>query len=177
MVERVQEMAIRHVFADACLLHRDQLTRAPESFSPAVLDRMTRGLEFTAVELAEAIRYKRRWKHVLRAVFETVDILASPTIPVVAPPVDEGRSLFEASKDLARNTYVGAFGGLPGLSVPCGFGADGMPIGLQLEAPWQEEGRLLTAGHAFQQETEFHRRRPVLGRTQAEATQAISSPL
>ena len=160
MVERAQEMAIRHVFADACYLHRDPLAAGPENFSPAVYDRMKRGLEFSAVDIAEAIHYQRRWKHALRRVFDSVDIIASPTIPVVAPPIEEGRSLLEASQDLTRNTFVSAFGGIPSLSVPCGFGADGMPIGLLLDAPWQEEGRLFRTGFAFQQATDFHRRRP-----------------
>ncbi|MDP6439310.1 MAG: amidase family protein, partial [Candidatus Brocadiia bacterium] len=49
---------------------------------------------------------------------------------------------------------------VPGLSVPCGFTADGLPVGLQLLGrPW-DEARLLRAGHAYQQLTDWHTRRP-----------------
>ncbi|MDR2093452.1 MAG: Asp-tRNA(Asn)/Glu-tRNA(Gln) amidotransferase GatCAB subunit A, partial [Azoarcus sp.] len=52
--------------------------------------------------------------------------------------------------------------GLPGLSHPCGFDADGLPVGLQLIGDYFSEARLLTAAHRFQQITDWHLRRPVL---------------
>jgi len=50
--------------------------------------------------------------------------------------------------------------GLPGLSLPCGFDAAGLPIGLQLIGNHFSETRLLTAAHRFQQATDWHLRRP-----------------
>ena len=70
-------------------------------------------------------------------------------------------SLLEATRDATRNTYLGAFAQLPGLSVPCGLNTDGLPIGLQLEAAWWQEPLLLRAGHAYQQVTEHHLQRPI----------------
>jgi aspartyl-tRNA(Asn)/glutamyl-tRNA(Gln) amidotransferase subunit A len=52
--------------------------------------------------------------------------------------------------------------GVPGLSIPCGFTASGLPIGLQLQAPLLEELRLLRAAHMFQKATDWHTRRPPL---------------
>ena len=52
--------------------------------------------------------------------------------------------------------------GLPGLSVPCGFDAAGLPVGLQLIAPWFSEEIALRVGDAYQRETDWHRRRPSL---------------
>jgi aspartyl-tRNA(Asn)/glutamyl-tRNA(Gln) amidotransferase subunit A len=51
--------------------------------------------------------------------------------------------------------------GLPAMSVPCGF-SEGLPVGLQLIGPHLEEGRLLNIAHAYQQATDWHRRRPRL---------------
>ena len=52
--------------------------------------------------------------------------------------------------------------GVPSLALPCGSDSRGMPIGMQLVGrPWSEK-TLLCAGHAFQRETDFHRRGPVL---------------
>jgi aspartyl-tRNA(Asn)/glutamyl-tRNA(Gln) amidotransferase subunit A len=50
--------------------------------------------------------------------------------------------------------------GIAGISIPCGFSRDGLPIGLQLQAPPFEEERLLRAAHMFQQATDWHTRRP-----------------
>ena len=52
--------------------------------------------------------------------------------------------------------------GIAGMSIPCGFDAAGMPIGLQLQAPPLEEERLLRAAHMLQHETDWHRRTPDL---------------
>src|SRR6266581_978265 len=50
--------------------------------------------------------------------------------------------------------------GLPGMSIPCGFGADGMPVGLQLVGTYFSEARMLGAAHRYQQATDWHRRQP-----------------
>lgn len=94
--------------------------------------------------------------------FSEVDILLSPTSPTTAPTIVDDRSLFEATRAATRNTYAGAFGNLPGLSVPCGFAPNGLPIGMMLEAaPWQEAS-LLKAGSLFQARTDWHLHAPSL---------------
>lgn len=98
----------------------------------------------------------------MRGVFSQVDLLLSPTSPLAAPLIEDGANLLEATKAVTRNTYAGALASLPGLSVPCGFTPDGLPIGLQLEAAWWHEPLLLRAGVAFQQDTDFHRHQPPL---------------
>ena len=50
--------------------------------------------------------------------------------------------------------------GLPGMSIPCGFGAGGMPVGLQLIGDYFAEARLLQAAHQYQLATDWHLRRP-----------------
>jgi aspartyl-tRNA(Asn)/glutamyl-tRNA(Gln) amidotransferase subunit A len=59
--------------------------------------------------------------------------------------------------------------GNPALSLPCGFGEGELPIGLQLTAAPFREDLLLRAGHAFQQETDFHLKRPPLEGLMAES--------
>ena len=55
--------------------------------------------------------------------------------------------------------------GIGGISLPCGFSPEGLPIGLQLIAPAFEEGRLLTTAHAYEQSTDWHTRRPCVSPT------------
>ena len=57
-------------------------------------------------------------------------------------------------------TLPASLAGLPGMSVPAGFGQGGLPVGLQLIGNYFDEGRLLHAAHAFQQATDFHARAP-----------------
>jgi aspartyl-tRNA(Asn)/glutamyl-tRNA(Gln) amidotransferase subunit A len=57
-------------------------------------------------------------------------------------------------------TLPGSLAGLPGMSVPVGFGEGGMPVGMQLLGNYLQESRLLNAAHRFQQATDFHAIRP-----------------
>ena len=50
--------------------------------------------------------------------------------------------------------------GLPGLSIPCGFGAGNLPVGLQILGPWFDEARMLGIAHQYQQQTDWHLRMP-----------------
>jgi aspartyl-tRNA(Asn)/glutamyl-tRNA(Gln) amidotransferase subunit A len=95
----------------------------------------------------------------LRA-FGQCDLIAGPVAPTVA------WKLGEKSDDPMANyladifTLPASLAGLPGMSVPCGFGAGGMPVGLQLIGNYFSESKLLNAAHRFQQATDFHQRQP-----------------
>ncbi|CAM4007915.1 Glutamyl-tRNA(Gln) amidotransferase subunit A [Bordetella tumbae] len=144
------------VFSDVCSVFHERLTKQPETITASVVERMSNGLRVTGVQYAEAASFRLVWRRTLAALFADVDILLSPTAPWTAPVIDDGASLLEATKASTRNTYAGALASIPGLSVPCGLTAAGMPIGLQLEAAWWNEPMLLQAGVAYQQRTDFH---------------------
>ncbi|MCK6485341.1 MAG: Asp-tRNA(Asn)/Glu-tRNA(Gln) amidotransferase subunit GatA [Phycisphaerae bacterium] len=95
----------------------------------------------------------------LRA-FEACDLLACPTSPF--PPFRLGeRTEDPLSMYLADAYTFGAnLAGVPAISLPCGFTASGLPIGLQLMGPHFSEARLLRAAHAYQRETDWHTRVP-----------------
>lgn len=88
------------------------------------------------------------------------DVIAGPVAPTVA------WKLGEKSDDPVANyladifTLPASLAGLPGMSVPCGFGAGGMPVGLQLIGNYFGEAKLLNVAHRFQQATDFHLRAP-----------------
>jgi aspartyl-tRNA(Asn)/glutamyl-tRNA(Gln) amidotransferase subunit A len=94
--------------------------------------------------------------------FKKVDVMAGPVTPTTAFKIGEKSSdplqmylsdIFTISTNLA---------GLPGMSVPCGFGNGGLPIGLQLTGKAFDEATLLKAAHAYEQSTEWHKKKPVL---------------
>ncbi len=92
--------------------------------------------------------------------FTQCDLIAGPVAPTVA------WKLGEKSDDPVANyladifTLPASLAGLPGMSLPCGFGEAGMPVGLQLIGNYLEESRLLQAAHRFQQATDWHQRKP-----------------
>ncbi|MES1933839.1 aspartyl/glutamyl-tRNA amidotransferase subunit A [Salinisphaera shabanensis T35B1] len=91
--------------------------------------------------------------------FENVDLIAAPVTQ--APAFKLGEKLDDPVSMYLNDVYTlpASLAGLPGMSVPAGF-VDGLPVGLQLLAPWFEESRLLGAAHAYQQSTDWHTKRP-----------------
>jgi aspartyl-tRNA(Asn)/glutamyl-tRNA(Gln) amidotransferase subunit A len=96
------------------------------------------------------------------AAFEACDVIAGPVSPTTAWKIGEKTDdpvqmylsdIFTLAVNLA---------GLPGLSLPCGFGAGDLPVGLQLIGNHFDEARLLNAAHRYQQATDWHQRRPAL---------------
>ena len=91
--------------------------------------------------------------------FQHCDVIAGPVAPTVARAI--GASSDPVSEYLADIfTLPASLAGLPGISVPAGFGEGGLPVGLQLIGNYWQEGQLLHTAHAFQQVTDFHRARP-----------------
>jgi aspartyl-tRNA(Asn)/glutamyl-tRNA(Gln) amidotransferase subunit A len=91
---------------------------------------------------------------------QACDLIAGPVAPTVAWKLGEqGDDPLQAYlADIF--TLPASLAGLPGMSVPAGFGAQGMPVGLQLIGNYFDEGTLLHAAHALQQATDFHTRVP-----------------
>jgi len=92
--------------------------------------------------------------------FKQCDLIAGPVAPTVAWRLGEHGNdpLADYLADIF--TLPGSLAGLPGMSIPCGFGAGHMPVGLQLLGNYLAEGKLLNAAHRFQQATDFHLRKP-----------------
>ena len=92
--------------------------------------------------------------------FKQCDVIAGPVAPTVA------WNLGEKSDDPVANyladifTLPASLAGLPGLSLPVGFGAAGMPVGMQLIGNYLQEARLLNVAHRYQQATDWHTRKP-----------------
>jgi aspartyl-tRNA(Asn)/glutamyl-tRNA(Gln) amidotransferase subunit A len=99
--------------------------------------------------------------------FERFDVLVAPTSPTTAFRVGEkvNDPLAMYLSDVC--TLPVNVAGLPGISLPCGFDAQGLPVGLQLIGKAFDEATLLRAAYTYEQATEHHRRRPDLARTGA----------
>jgi aspartyl-tRNA(Asn)/glutamyl-tRNA(Gln) amidotransferase subunit A len=94
-----------------------------------------------------------------RRAFAEVDVLIGPTAPDVAFPI--GAKASDPIQMYLNDIYtIGAnLAGVPALSIPCGFVRD-LPVGLQICGPHFAEAKLLNVAHAYQKETDWHRRIP-----------------
>jgi len=109
----------------------------------------------------QAQKLRRMIADDFQAAFKDCDLIAGPVAPTVARAI--GSQTDPVAEYLADIfTLPASLAGLPGLSVPAGFGEHGMPVGLQLIGNYWQEGALLHAGHALQQATDWHRRAPAL---------------
>ena len=96
------------------------------------------------------------------AAFAGCDLIAMPTSPMPAFALGSRIDDPTAMHSCDALTVPSSLAGLPAMSLPCGFSTDGLPIGLQLTAPWRKEARLLDAARAWQHATDWHQRRPQL---------------
>jgi len=92
--------------------------------------------------------------------FQRCDVIAGPVAPTVAWKLGEKSDDPVASYLADIFTLPASLAGLPGLSLPVGFGAGGMPVGLQLIGNYLQEARLLNVAHRYQQATDWHTRKP-----------------
>ncbi|MCC7258197.1 MAG: Asp-tRNA(Asn)/Glu-tRNA(Gln) amidotransferase subunit GatA [Gammaproteobacteria bacterium] len=107
----------------------------------------------------QAQKIRRLIAQDFQAAFAQCDVIAGPVAPTVAPPI--GAQTDPVANYLADvYTLPASLAGLPGLSLPAGFGAGGLPVGLQLIANHFQESHLLNAAHRFQQASDFHLRAP-----------------
>ena len=152
--------------AEAYTIHQARLETHFEEYDPIVRQRMIQGKDVSATEY---LNTTRAWLPLRAKVLETlrqVDTLLVPTTMIPPLPVAE----IDASMDTystwnmqyLRNTVIGNVLNLCGLSVPCGFTKQGLPIGLMIYGkPWHEDV-VLRVGYAFEQATDWHRRTPDL---------------
>jgi aspartyl-tRNA(Asn)/glutamyl-tRNA(Gln) amidotransferase subunit A len=108
----------------------------------------------------QAQKLRRMIADDFQAAFGQCDVIAGPVAPTVAWHLGEqgGDPLQAYLADIF--TLPASLAGLPGMSVPAGFGAGGMPVGLQLIGNYFQEGTLLHTAHALQQATDWHTRAP-----------------
>jgi aspartyl-tRNA(Asn)/glutamyl-tRNA(Gln) amidotransferase subunit A len=152
------------VGAEAAVYHEENLRRPErrELLDPAVRLYTTSGRFYLATDYVKSQRLRLQLQHELAAALREADVLACPTDPTLTPRVGEAARL--GGRELMWFEYgtvnLGNLTGAPALSVPCGFTPDGMPVGLQLYSRAFDEADLLAFGHAYEQATEWHRRRP-----------------
>lgn len=94
----------------------------------------------------------------IASAFNEIDLVIVPTLPGLPLKIDDAEDPFA----LNACTFAFSIGGLPSISIPCGFSASGLPIGMLISGPPLSDARVLSLAKAFESETDWHQRRPVL---------------
>jgi aspartyl-tRNA(Asn)/glutamyl-tRNA(Gln) amidotransferase subunit A len=154
--------------SESAAVHTRIVRESPHALQPAVRERLEIGFHVSAHDYLQAMRLRARaTRTFVDDVFGRIDILVAPTIPEPAPAL----ALVKAGPPADVVRRMGRFSrltrpwnalGLPTLSVPCGFSADGRPVGLSLIGRPFDEATVLRAGHAYEQAAGWWRRRPPL---------------
>ncbi len=148
--------------SDAAAVHRERLQTTPEAFGAELLPRLKDGLAALATDYAVARHKAALFRRQVENLFADYDILLTPTTPMVAARWDDPQALDTVRANMSRFTSAFNVAGVPVLSVPCGFSHEGLPIGMQIIGRHWAEARVLRAGHAYEQATEWHLRKPAL---------------
>jgi len=154
--------------ADGAAFHRERFLEHPLGFGEDVRLRLQAGLAITSSEYSLARRTQTEMRRRMELFFcdyvvpeVGYDVLLLPATPIAAPLI-EGNDALEQARRLTRFTAPFNLTGLPALSLPCGFTASGLPIGLQIVAPAWAEKNLLRAAQAYEQATDWHKPKPAL---------------
>jgi aspartyl-tRNA(Asn)/glutamyl-tRNA(Gln) amidotransferase subunit A len=144
---------------EAYAYHAKWIVESPQLYQPQTRAILERSADTKAPAYAAAVHELGVERRQIAGFFKNVDLLITPTMPNVAPTIEESGKRNSAS---VRNTSPFDVFGLPAISVPCGFNSAGMPIGLQISGAPFAESTVIALAHAYQQATSWHTRRPPL---------------
>ena len=151
---------------EASTMHGRWMRERPGDYSLFVRSRVESGFHVPAARYLEALALRGRLlQQFVAAAFTDADLLFIPVVPIEVPKLaaTEVGSPAEVQRVIVQLTCFTRnmnFLGLPGLSVPCGFTRNAMPASFQLVGRPFSEATLLRAGHAYQQQTGWHREAP-----------------
>jgi aspartyl-tRNA(Asn)/glutamyl-tRNA(Gln) amidotransferase subunit A len=181
-VAEVWEEKNRPLFVayEACEVNRELLDRDFERLDPNVARRMIGGRSLAASEFDVLNRRYAAYRERLHRTLDGVDALLLPASMVPARPLAPLLESPEAYRDynlkLNRNAGLGNIFDLCGVSVPCGFTSNGLPIGLLVSARPFREDVALRAAYAYERATTWHERRPDLSWAEAPGRSSSTSP-
>jgi len=143
---------------EAYAYHEKWITESPDKYQQGTRNTLQRSVDSKAWEYVQARRQVELARREIKKTFTNIDLLVTPTMKTPPPLLNSSG----AGGGGGNNNAVFDVFGLPTISIPCGFTKSGLPIGLQISgAPWAEP-TVLSLAYAYEQATEWHRRRPNL---------------
>jgi aspartyl-tRNA(Asn)/glutamyl-tRNA(Gln) amidotransferase subunit A len=147
--------------AEQFAIHQQDLRAHPHKYARVTRERLMIGAFVTGAEVAQAQRLRRVMTAEIDAVLSECDAILCAPIPAAAPAlkdVDDGP--WRKAQPITSGFNVS---GHPGLCIPSGFAANGLPLSLQLVGKLFDEATLMAIGHAYEIEAGWHLKRPFKG--------------
>jgi aspartyl-tRNA(Asn)/glutamyl-tRNA(Gln) amidotransferase subunit A len=162
---RLVEVARDLLLVEAYAVHANHFRDRPNDLGDDLKALFEKGRELTAQHYVETQRLRHRLCRELEQLFDQVNVIVTPTTPLTAFPIGStsvtlGGKEYDARAAATRFTREFNASGHPALALPCGFDAEGLPIGLQVVGRLWDEAAVLHVGYAYEQATEWHTRRP-----------------
>ena len=155
-----------HWCAELTVSHQETFAAHADAYGPVLRGLIEAGQAMSANDLASGEIERQKFKGRLAALFETVDVVLMPVAPYAPPSIAAMDNLGADAAEIERLimfTALHNMAGVPTLTLPGGVDdTSGLLIGYQLAGPHLGEDRLLRAGHAYQQATDWHTHRPPL---------------
>ena len=153
--------------AEAYAYHAEFIAKSPQLYQPETLARIRAGVGIDTATYIHGRQQLDRTRRNISRVFRTVDAVVTPASSIIPPAITEFSRDRNGSADFLiqsiRNTSPFNVYGWPTISIPCGFTASGLPIGLQISGPPGGDAVVLQVANAYEQATEWHKRKPRIG--------------
>lgn len=164
-LDQIVRDAVLLCAVEAAVAHESTFPARANEYGPVLAGLLQLGRGLDGLTVAKIHQRRTVFSGDVAALLRDVDVLLLPAMDVAAPTLAymaEHRNDPEARYGRVRFTAPFDMTGSPSLTLPGGATADGLPVGFQLVGRHFEEALLLRAGHAFQQASDWHRRRPSL---------------
>jgi aspartyl-tRNA(Asn)/glutamyl-tRNA(Gln) amidotransferase subunit A len=149
---------------EAYAYHAPYVSKTPELYQAETLGRIRTGASITAPAYIQGLQDLAKARRDINKVFERVDLLITPTHPILQPAISDLSGNIEKDIEIGtlsnRNNSPFDVYGSPAISIPSGFTAGGLPIGLHIVGKHGAEATVLQLAYAYEQATEWHKRRP-----------------
>ncbi|MGH7333271.1 MAG: amidase [Candidatus Rokuibacteriota bacterium] len=146
------------MLVEAFAYHERDLRESPQLYGDVLREKLLAGGLLCGSEYMQAQRLRARLCRDMATVLTTVDVVVTPTTPGPAPSFE---TVLTPDFPFARSNMAPFnMTGLPALAIPCGFTTSGLPLSLQIAGRAFDEATVLRVGHAYEQATDWQRRRP-----------------
>jgi aspartyl-tRNA(Asn)/glutamyl-tRNA(Gln) amidotransferase subunit A len=160
-LEWVPPIAAAVTSVEAAALYGSIAREQGDKLDQATRRRIESGMFVSGETYMQAMRARKLFERRMAAAFESVDLIATPTVPMPAPQQGQdvmtiGGSEAPVRESLLRDTRIFNVCRFPAVAMPNGFSTDGLPLSLQLAAPAFKDASALQAAYAYQSATDWH---------------------
>jgi aspartyl-tRNA(Asn)/glutamyl-tRNA(Gln) amidotransferase subunit A len=154
-------------FSEAASYHEHVLRDRADKYAPDVRAALEAGELISAPKYLKAQRLRTLIKHSFRMAMERVDVIATPTLPTPAVPIEQDTVVLNGEEEPLLNAMIRFtcpidLSGQPAIAIPCGFTTDGLPVSLQLIGKPFDEATICRAARAYEAATDWHNLHPQL---------------